>query len=297
MNGSLAQIIAGATAGITTSLVVCPLDVVKIRIQGQLPQPVTTAGLPDWRSMGMARSLRYILATEGLRGWYRGLGTTMVTYIPAMSVYFPTYTFAKSAWSSTLQENNVLRDVSVNHPVVHMMAAISAGGLTNVVTQPLWMVRTRQMSSSTPNHRSTVEVLSRVIQREGFLALFKGLGPSMLGIFHVIIQFPLYERIKLTFKSHPEDPNTPGQIFLASTASKICASTATYPHEVIRTRLQLQRGNGGRYRGVWQTIRTIWVEEGCRGFYGGLQINIMRVVPAGAITFVTYEMIVQSFQH
>jgi solute carrier family 25 folate transporter 32 len=117
----------------------------------------------------------------------------------------------------------------------------------------------------------------------------------MLGIFHVIIQFPLYERLKLLQRAHRDDPNTAAQIFLASTVSKVCASTATYPHEVIRTRLQLQRNQpqSAKYRGLLHAARTIAAEEGIRGFYGGLQINIIRVVPAGAITFVSYEMLLQ----
>jgi len=289
---NISHIMAGAGAGIATSLIVCPLDVVKIRIQGQLPG-TSVGNAADWRQMGVLGSLKYILKNEGLPGWYRGLGTTMVTYIPAMAVYFPAYSWAKQAWIRPLSRFST--SIDIYHPAVHMAAAITAGGMTNMVTQPLWLVRTRQMSAST--RMTTLNTFRQILSQEGFKALYKGLGPSMLGIFHVIIQFPLYERLKLMQKEHRADPSTPWQIFLASTASKVVASTATYPHEVIRTRLQLQKIStkdvGAKYRGVWHTITTIAREERWRGFYGGLQINIVRVVPAGAITFISYEMILQ----
>jgi len=35
-----------------------------------------------------------------------------------------------------------------------------------------------------------------IVHNEGFFALWKGMAASMLGISHVVIYFPLYERLK-----------------------------------------------------------------------------------------------------
>lgn len=291
MDEQVAHVAAGAGAGIATSLVVCPLDVVKVRIQGQLPS-MSSQGV-NWRAMSVAGSLQYIFRSEGVRGLYRGLGTTMFTYIPAMAVYFPAYNWAKHYWIGPIRRR--WGDVDVYSPSVHIAAAVTAGCMTNTFTQPLWLVRTRQMSASIP--LGTISTLSKIVQKEGLRALYKGLGSSMFGLFHVIIQFPLYERLKLVQRKNRSDPNTTWQILLASTVSKVCASTTTYPHEIIRTRLQLQTTETRNYRGIWDAVRRIAAEEGVRGFYGGLRVNVMRVVPASAITFISYEKILQFIEH
>lgn len=166
---------------------------------------------------------------------------------------------------------------------------------------------------------------------EGLGAFYAGLTPALLGLTHVAIQFPLYEYFKMKFTglemgqttSTDSDMHWAG-ILSATILSKICATSATYPHEVLRTRLQTQqrtlpatsheeisfrgahqgpgyltRGPGTassdgminipRYRGILRTCRIILQEEGWRAFYNGMGTNMVRAVPAAVTTMMTYE--------
>lgn len=71
------------------------------------------------------------------------------------------------------------------------------------------------------------------------------------------------------------------------------ASCVTYPHEVVRTRLQLQKrlvsdDNQPPRAGVVKTVKAIFHNEGWRGLYKGLSINLFRTVPNSAVTMLTY---------
>lgn len=42
-----------------------------------------------------------------------------------------------------------------------------------------------------------------------------------------------------------------------------------------------------RYTGVLQACATIFREEGIRGFYKGMGVNLIRTVPSSALTILT----------
>ncbi len=302
------HIIAGAVAGSMTSLITCPLDVVKTRMQylpilkdqmreggrGMLAnlQDANKAANQPRPYKGTLISLRRIWAEEGFRGLYRGLGPTLLGYLPTFSIYFPAYHNYKYYLANVSGRSG-------NDPLVHLAAAMSAGATSSFTTNPFWLIRTRLMTQNehTPYfYWNSLHALRSIYKHEGFFGLYKGLGPAALGLLHVAVQFPLYERVKQLQRHNPDDSNEPlkaHQILLASTSSKVVASITTYPHEVLRTRFQNQITNPPKYRSILHAIELIFKEEGLAGFYRGLIPTVMRVVPASAVTLMTYEKILQ----
>lgn len=163
------------------------------------------------------------------------------------------------------------------------------------------------MEPGQARYRHTYDAITSIYREEGPRAFYKGLLPSLFGVAHVAVQFPLYEKLKSLYsKSQPfadalkadlngslgsDTENLPSQqILVCSSLSKACASVTTYPHEVVRTRLQIQRVDASKSqkpRGVLDTIRMIAQKEGFRGFYRGLGVNLIRTVPSSALTILT----------
>ncbi|KAI8925334.1 mitochondrial carrier domain-containing protein [Entophlyctis helioformis] len=331
------QAAAGGGAGAVSAIITCPLDMLKIRLQNDQPVQASaqhsaqhsasasaSASASRPASSTTATRLVSIWATEGITGLYRGVGATAAGYLPTWAIYFSVYEWAKDA----LQD---LLGLSQQTTLVHILAASQAGAISTLVTNPLWVVRTRIMTQpripapdSPYYYTSVLNALSTIYRQEGWIALYKGLGPSLVGVSHVAIQFPLYERLKIVLQD--ENGKVSGSwILFASAASKMAASSATYPHEVIRTRLQTQLTRNRKspatpssssdlralfmtppsahppaaeeshrmpkYRGLLQSARVILREEGVYGFYSGFGTSLVRTVPASALTIWTYELL------
>ncbi|KAH6696994.1 mitochondrial folate transporter/carrier [Plectosphaerella plurivora] len=344
--------LSGAIGGFTSGVVTCPLDVIKTKLQAQGGfNPVTKGrhvGHPKLYD-GLVGTARVIWREEGLRGMYRGLGPIVLGYLPTWAVWFTVYNKSKE----------YIRPYHDNIFVVNFWSSIVAGASSTIATNPIWVIKTRLMSQSvahrsgdhysqfpkpgsTPTSRptlqspwhynSTLDAARKMYTSEGVFSFYSGLTPALLGLTHVAVQFPAYEYLKTKFTGQGMGATTSGDnppshwigVLSASILSKILASSATYPHEVIRTRLQTQRrpvagaeylqglgikmppsatpeeiaskvkeATAVKYRGVASTFRIILHEEGWRAFYAGMGTNMMRAVPAATVTMLTYEFVME----
>lgn len=287
MDPNLIQTIAGAGAGLVSALLVNPLDIVKLRLQNDFKNHISTATM-----------FKSILKSQGVKGLFVGINATASAYIVDRSIWFPVY-----AWCKNQQWR---QDQSSFW--IHLNSCIFASFAAVVFVNPLWLVRTRIMTQSSVKtsespyyYHSVWDGIKSIVKKEGWSSLYKGLGPSLLGITHVAVQFPLYEHLKSILKTKEKKKLSNQDILFASSFSKMVASVTTYPHEVIRTRLQTQVAHSNlihkaKYQSLLQASSVIYREEGVLGFYKGLFTNLLRTVPASALSLLIYEILVYELQ-
>lgn len=289
--------ISGALAGVSSGIAVCPLDVAKTRLQAQggfgallknENHSINKINDVSKRYSGIIGTIRSIFRDEGIRGLYRGVIPIVIGYIPTWTVYFSLYEKSKNLINSK------------NTYLTHILSALIAGSASTLVTNPIWVVKTRLMSQNSNSawyYKGTLDAFKTMYKKEGILVFYSGLGPALLGLSHVAVQFPLYERFKQSFNSNGTSELLDDLgILLSSGMSKVIASTVTYPHEVVRTRNQIQPKTNSnsqqlKYRGIITTAKVIYIEEGWRAFYAGLGTNMFRAVPSSAVTLFTYEVV------
>lgn len=142
-------------------------------------------------------------------------------------------------------------------------------------------------------YRSVPHGFRKIIAEEGVSGLYKGLTPTLLGLGHVGIQFPLYEHLKTSLSGGAYDDLKASHVLVASSLSKIVASAVFYPHEVLRTRIQVDRtvaAKGIEPVRMARLVRDIVRKDGAKGLYRGFGTNLMRTVPACMLTFTSYEL-------
>lgn len=295
------QIIAlsGALAGFLAGVSVCPLDVAKTRLQAQ--GALSESRL--YKYHGISGTLSTIFKDEGIRGLYRGLVPIILGYFPTWMIYFTVYEKAKQVYPTLLRKHTGI-DFEF---LTHSMSAFTAGSVSTTVTNPIWVVKTRLMlqtgdgnstikTNKNNYYKNTLDAFIQMYRNEGIRVFYSGLVPSLFGLFHVAIHFPVYEKLKTAFKCNEEYQNNSYKLLRlisASALSKMCASSLTYPHEILRTRMQIRSINGqqGGSHTLLKTIADIYKKEGALGFYSGFTTNLARTVPASAVTLVSFEYI------
>ncbi|PRP76860.1 NAD+ transporter 1 [Planoprotostelium fungivorum] len=291
--GPIANGLAGSGAGAIAAFFTCPLDVVKTVLQVQKARRGDKDYSGIWGDQeASAYTGKRIFRTEGVRGSYKGLGTTLLALIPNWGVYFYSYSFAKDYAKSAGYKEGAF---------VYLASSVFAASITDVVTTPLWMIKTRMQMQSTGagrKYKNTFHAIQVISREEGVLALWRGLIPQLIGILHVAVQFPLYELSKSWVANRgnkSRDNLNSYELILTSAVSKCAASAVAYPHEVLRSRFQYQKASDpGHYTSISHAVSTILKEEGVLGFYRGMGANLMRTVPACAITFTSYELLARN---
>lgn len=274
---------AGLSGGVVSTMVLHPLDLVKVRF-------AVSDGLelrPKYR--GIWHCMRSIWQQEGLRGLYQGVTPNVWGAGASWGLYF----FFYNAIKAYVKEG---RQTELS-PTEHLVSAAQAGAMTLCLTNPIWVTKTRLILqyNSDPSqklYRGMLDALVKIYRQEGVAGLYRGFVPGLFGTSHGALQFMAYEELKRDYNKyrnlHSDAKLNPLEYITMAALSKIFAVATTYPYQVIRARLQDQHTS---YTGAADVIRRTWRNEGPLGFYKGMVPNLIRVTPACCITFLTYEKV------
>lgn len=95
------------------------------------------------------------------------------------------------------------------------------------------------------------------------------------------------EKNRNTYKAHRQPLSTWAQLTAGGLAGMM-AQTASYPLEVVRRRIQVS-GVTGEGVDVFKTVSSIYRQAGLQGFFVGLSIGYIKVIPMFACSFFVYE--------
>lgn len=188
-----AALVAGATAGGCQVVVTNPLEIIKIRMQVASETGQSTSIMKEFNSLGTNFGNRFW-------GLYKGASACFARDIPFSFIYFPTYSALKqgalrSSWA--VNEDGSLNTLGILGP------GTMAGAPAAYLTTPFDVIKTRLQVKTKEGelaYKGLMDCGRRIVQEEGFPALFKG---GMMRIFRSAPQFGVtlltYEKLQSYF--------------------------------------------------------------------------------------------------
>lgn len=143
--------------------------------------------------------------------------------------------------------------------------------------------------TSAQAYSGTIDVLSSLLRHHGIAELYRGLTITLMrDIPAGAAYFVTYEGLRRALGAETTSgPKWP--IYMAAgSAAHVAMIASIFPFDTIKTRIQ---GAGMEHSGqLLGEVRNLWKAGGLRAFYPGLAPAVIREIPAGAVTFLGYEL-------
>nr|TKS00553.1 hypothetical protein D5086_0000181840 [Populus alba] len=144
------------SASLCSQAVFVPIDVIsqKLMVQGYSGHEKYNGGLDVARK---------IIRTDGIRGFYRGFGLSVMTYSPSSAVWWASYGSSQRIIWRLLEE-------------------LSRGATASCITTPLDTIKTRLQVMSLERRSSARQVVKSLIKDDGWTGFYRGLGPRFFSM-------------------------------------------------------------------------------------------------------------------
>lgn len=169
-----------------------------------------------------------------------------------------------------------------------------AGGLGILaVGHPFDTVKTLMQNSAPGQYKNSMHCLQTLVQKEGPMAVYKGVTAPMFGIGTVFaIYFLTYDScerfIRSTKHLDPTKPLSMVDVMICGGSTGIFGSLILGPAELMKIHQQTaaEKGFDGSFGAV---AKQLWREGGLRAFTRGLSATMYRDVPGSMAWFGAYE--------
>ncbi|KAM7259243.1 hypothetical protein ACFE04_014984 [Oxalis oulophora] len=153
----IGRLAAGACAGMTSTFVTYPLDVLRLRLAVE----------PGYQSM--TEVALTMLREEGFSSFYYGLGPSLLGIAPYIAVNFCIFDLVKKSLPEKYQQK----------AQSSLLTAVVSATVATLTCYPLDTVR-RQMQMRGSPYNSVLDAISGIVERDGVVGLYRGFVPNAL---------------------------------------------------------------------------------------------------------------------
>ncbi|XDC69428.1 hypothetical protein R6Z07F_000601 [Ovis aries] len=271
------RLVAGGIAGGVARTCTAPFDRLKVMMQIHSLQS---------GKMKLLDGFKQMVKEGGILSLWRGNGVNVLKIAPETALKVGTYEQYKKWLSSDGAKIGIIE---------RLISGSLAGATAQTCIYPMEVIKTRLAVGKTGQYSGIIDCGKQLLKQEGARAFFKGYIPNLLGIIpYAGIDLCVYEHLKnRRLEQHARGSLDPGIVILlgCSTLSHACGQMASFPLNLIRTRMQAQALEEKGTTSMIQLIQDIYNKEGKRGFFRGVTPNIIKVLPSVCISCVTFEIV------
>ncbi|KAL3478740.1 mitochondrial carrier domain-containing protein [Aspergillus californicus] len=290
MPGFVVDFMMGGVSAAVSKTAAAPIERIKLLIQNQ--DEMLRAGRLDRKYNGIADCFRRTAAAEGVVSLWRGNTANVIRYFPTQALNFAFRDTYKSMFAYKKERDGYGKWMMGN------LASGGAAGATSLLfVYSLDYARTR-LANDAKSAKGTgerqfnglVDVYKKTLASDGIAGLYRGFGPSVLGIVvYRGLYFGMYDSIKPVLLVGPLEGSFLASFLLGWTVTT-GAGIASYPLDTVRRRMMMTSGEAVKYSSSFDAFKQIVAREGVKSLFKGAGANILRGV-AGAGVLSIYDQV------
>ncbi|OAP60827.1 ADP,ATP carrier protein [Fonsecaea erecta] len=291
MPGFVVDFLMGGVSAAVSKTAAAPIERVKLLIQNQ--DEMIKAGRLDRKYSGIIDCFSRTMKSEGVMALWRGNTANVIRYFPTQALNFAFRDTYKSMFAFKKERDGYWKWMAGN------LASGGAAGATSLLfVYSLDYARTRLANDAKSASKGggerqfngLVDVYRKTLASDGIAGLYRGFGPSVLGIIvYRGLYFGMYDSIKPVLLVGPLEGNFLAS-FMLGWGVTTGAGIASYPLDTIRRRMMMTSGEAVKYKSSFDAAQKIMAAEGVRSFFKGAGANILRGV-AGAGVLSIYDQV------
>ncbi|KAJ5499928.1 hypothetical protein LT330_009777 [Penicillium expansum] len=288
MPSFVVDFLMGGVSAAVSKTAAAPIERIKLLIQNQ--DEMLKQGRLDRKYNGIADCFRRTAAAEGVVSLWRGNTANVIRYFPTQALNFAFRDTYKSMFAYKKDRDGYGKWMMGN------LASGGAAGATSLLfVYSLDYARTRLANDAKSSKGSgerqfngLVDVYRKTLASDGIAGLYRGFGPSVLGIVvYRGLYFGMYDSIKPVLLVGPLEGSFLASFLLGWTVTT-GAGVASYPLDTVRRRMMMTSGEAVKYSSSMDAARQIIAKEGVKSLFKGAGANILRGV-AGAGVLSIYD--------
>ncbi|KAL0632284.1 ADP/ATP carrier protein [Maublancomyces gigas] len=280
----------GGVSAAVSKTAAAPIERIKLLIQNQ--DEMIKAGRLDRKYNGIVDCFKRTMADEGTVALWRGNTANVIRYFPTQALNFAFRDKFKLMFGYKKERDGYAKWMAGN-----LASGAAAGATSLLFVYSLDYARTRLANDAKSAKKGgerqfngLVDVYKKTLASDGISGLYRGFGPSVLGIVvYRGLYFGMYDSLKPTLLTGNLEGN-----FLASFALGWCVTTgagiASYPLDTVRRRMMMTSGEAVKYKSSMDAFSQIIKTEGVKSLFKGAGANILRGV-AGAGVLSIYDQV------